>query len=221
MLKVLKFQNLLKVFVTSDCHFRHDRDFIYKPRGYDSVTEHNVGLIKTWNERVSNEDIVFHLGDFVFKDPTGEYGLSFLNQLNFESLYLLPGNHASFIKQTYQKNLAAQFGEDCGFEVYPLKMDYYRNVFFLPNYLEIEVEKKMFTLCHFPIMSHSQQNRGSFMLCGHSHGNCELTNIKTGQGRRLDVGIDSFGGPISLKEVVRLIGGRDVNSLDHHETGTK
>ena len=36
------------VYFCSDFHFCHDRDFIYKPRGFDSVYEMNEQIIKNF-----------------------------------------------------------------------------------------------------------------------------------------------------------------------------
>jgi calcineurin-like phosphoesterase family protein len=82
------------VFFTSDTHFWHSNknssiiDFCQRP--YFSIEHMNESLIKNWNERVKEEDFVFHLGDFGFG------GRSLLkqifNQLN-GTIYLIQGNH--------------------------------------------------------------------------------------------------------------------------------
>lgn len=54
-----------KIFLTSDLHFNHDREFIYGPRGFKSVEEMNEALIKNWNGTVTNEDDVYVLGGFL------------------------------------------------------------------------------------------------------------------------------------------------------------
>lgn len=205
MYKVLQFNSLDDVFVTSDCHFNHDREFIWGKRGFKDSTEHTWKLVEEWNKRVQPHQTVFHLGDFVFKDPNSVFFENIANRLN-GFIYFCGGNHiSSFKNYISDEKPFPQYHENGRWA-------------FLPNYLEIKVGKDFFVLCHYPIISHNNQNRGSYMLCGHSHGSCEFTNINTGKGRRLDVGIDSFGGPISLKEVTRLVGGRDVHSLDHHST---
>ena len=40
------------IWITSDTHFGHDKDFIWKERGYCSIQEHDEDLIKKWNEHV-------------------------------------------------------------------------------------------------------------------------------------------------------------------------
>lgn len=79
-----------KIWLTSDTHFGHDRDFIWQPRGYNSVYESDKDLIKKWNEVVSPEDDVYHLGDVMLGD--NEYGLSCVKQLK-GNIHLVRGNH--------------------------------------------------------------------------------------------------------------------------------
>ena len=51
-----------RIFVTSDTHFGHDREFVYGPRGFNSISEHDEAIIARWNETVSEDDIVYLLG---------------------------------------------------------------------------------------------------------------------------------------------------------------
>lgn len=213
MLNPLKINEKLdKVFVVSDLHFNHDRDFIWGARGFSSCQEHGEKLVEEWNARVSNEDVVFHLGDLIFNDKEGTEIKKLLNRLNFKTIYLAQGNHGSGYKQYYKESLGQN-----NIEIFPLWTiaEDGREICFIPNYFEIIVEKKFFACAHYPIISHNGQAQGSYHLCGHSHGNCAITNKDTGQGRRLDVGIDSFGGPISLKFAVDFLKERDYNCLDH------
>ena len=39
----------MSVFLTSDLHFNHDREFVWKVRGFDSVQEMNEAIIKNIN----------------------------------------------------------------------------------------------------------------------------------------------------------------------------
>ena len=51
------------IYFTSDLHIGHDRDFIWKERGFSSVEKHNEEILKRWNEVVKPEDTVYILGD--------------------------------------------------------------------------------------------------------------------------------------------------------------
>ena len=54
---MIKLENDKKIWLSSDFHFCHDREFIYKPRGFESVEEMNAAIVENWNKNVSNEDI--------------------------------------------------------------------------------------------------------------------------------------------------------------------
>lgn len=79
-----------KIWLTSDTHFGHDKNFIWQPRGYNSVYESDKDLIKKWNEVVGPEDDIYHLGDVMLGD--NEYGLSCVKQLK-GNIHLVRGNH--------------------------------------------------------------------------------------------------------------------------------
>ena len=53
------------IWLTSDTHFNHDKDFIWKPRGFTNVKDMNEAILEKWNATVKDEDIVYHLGDVI------------------------------------------------------------------------------------------------------------------------------------------------------------
>ena len=67
------------IYLTSDLHFGHNKDFLYKPRGFDSIQQHDEQIIKNWNEIITDEDEIYILGDLMLND--NEYGLKCLKQL--------------------------------------------------------------------------------------------------------------------------------------------
>ena len=79
----------MSVFVTSDCHFGHDRDFIWKTRGYDSIEEMNENIVFLWNTIVSPEDEVYLLGDVMLG---GTENIEYVKRLNGK-LHIVLGNH--------------------------------------------------------------------------------------------------------------------------------
>ncbi len=213
-----------KTFMVSDLHIGHNRDFIYEKRDFRSVEEHDNTLVHRWNEVCDADSHVFHLGDIIFADPDGSKLLTLLRRLSFDTIYLLWGNHQSGQKALYLKTLAAYFPDavDAGqivYEVYPLTMvldDGLKRIVFLPAYAEVYVGKQAAVLCHYPVLSHNGLAKQSWMICGHSHSGLPLTNKDTGKGFRLDVGIESFGRPISVSDIRRHLAGRDIDSPDHH-----
>lgn len=229
MLKVLKVNAPDNdIGIVSDFHWSHDRDFIWGKREFKNVQESNEELIHRWNAHFTDKSIMFHLGDMVFNDPFGENFKNLMRRLKFKQLYCLLGNHNSGQSQIYKETLA-NFGFskeqiDMGMEVYPLS--HYvddnpnKEVIFLPEFIEAVINGQRVSLCHYPIISHHKAGHGSWMLCGHSHGTCEFTNVKTGSGLRLDMGIESFGRPLNFKEIKDFFKNREITSFDHHSEKT-
>lgn len=82
----------MTVFITSDWHFCHDKDFVWQKRGFSSVGEMNIELLKRFNSVVKPEDEVYFLGDAMLND--NETALGFISQMNGYKHWIW-GNHDS------------------------------------------------------------------------------------------------------------------------------
>lgn len=91
-----------RTFVTSDTHFGHDREFLYGPRGFTSIQEHDEEVIRRWNSVVNPEDEVFHLGDVMLND--NDHGIECLKRLNGH-ITIIPGNHDTVARIELYKKL--------------------------------------------------------------------------------------------------------------------
>lgn len=89
------------IFFTSDTHFGHNNILKYCERPWNNVYDMNQGLIENWNSVVGPDDIVFHLGDFVFGGS--EMFNEVMQRLNGKK-YLILGNHD-------YKNIRKQYRE--------------------------------------------------------------------------------------------------------------
>jgi calcineurin-like phosphoesterase family protein len=226
MIQQLKFKGKDdEFFFISDLHHHHDRDFIWGKRSkpnsqekYRSVQESDEEVTVAWNSTVNHEATVFHLGDYIFADPDGSRFIALCAKLNFKHLYLLWGNHISGQRQAYFNALKAQYGFNPGeAEVYPLHTQVAgKTVTFLPAYVETIINNKPIVLSHYPIRSFNGLSKGAWHLCGHSHGGCAMSNKNTGEGFILDVGVESFGRPVSFGEIRRHFSGREIVTVDHH-----
>ena len=78
------------IYFTSDTHFGHANILNFCKRPFKDVDEMNEELIKRWNEVISKEDTVFHLGDFAFGGA--EIWNKTLPRLNGHIVLIL-GNH--------------------------------------------------------------------------------------------------------------------------------
>lgn len=81
----------MKQFVISDTHFGHSNIIKYCNRPFKNTKDMDAQLIKNWNEAVSEEDEVFHLGDFSLS-RNAEYVESIVKKLN-GTKHLILGNH--------------------------------------------------------------------------------------------------------------------------------
>jgi len=80
----------MNIFFTSDLHFGHDREFIFKPRGFNSIDEHDEVIINNWNNVVDKDDIVYILGDIIMGDQ--DSGIKKFAKLNGKKI-IIRGNH--------------------------------------------------------------------------------------------------------------------------------
>lgn len=104
-----------KTFVIADTHFGDTNILKYEKRPFKTKEEMDLELIARWNEKVSKQDRVFHLGD-VGCYPKEKMG-DLLGQLNGKKILIL-GNHDTY--------LSAQEWRTCGFEevyTYPIVYD--------------------------------------------------------------------------------------------------
>ena len=209
------------IFYVSCLHFGHDRDFIYKPRGFTSVQEHDDTLVKRWNDSISNRDIVHSIGDTIFGQGSEKRLMEYFRKLNFWKLYLSPGNHFSGWHQLYKKVLNEKYrslGLPDNTEIYPLEYTLYegKTIYFMPNLYEIYVGKQAMVLCHYPIASWHGQGKGSYLICGHTHRNYPPTRPESTNGKMLDVCVENFGKPVSYSEVEKIMNTKSILVVDHH-----
>ena len=81
---------LMNVFVISDHHFYHENIIKYCERQFKNLNHmHNV-MIKNWNNVVSKDDVVLHLGDFSFGNKKMVKDIR--RKLNGK-IYMIKGNH--------------------------------------------------------------------------------------------------------------------------------
>jgi calcineurin-like phosphoesterase family protein len=79
-------------FFTSDLHLSHDKIRIYCQRPFKDVEQMNTTIINNWNERVRDNDTVFHIGDFCFKSPNSENSFLLTRRLKGNKIFIA-GNH--------------------------------------------------------------------------------------------------------------------------------
>ena len=108
---------MVKIYVISDTHFGHENSLKWtdsngnKLRPFNTIDELNNTIITNWNNTVTEQDHVYHLGDVVINKKY----LELVKQLKGHKR-LAAGNHDIFDTKLY---LEAGFDKVCGARVFP------------------------------------------------------------------------------------------------------
>ena len=152
----------MSIYVTSDLHFGHDKDFLYLPRKFNSIAEHDAGIIANWNSVVQPEDTVYVLGDIMLND--NEQGIECLRQLR-GYIKIVLGNHDTPTRIAQYETLPN------------IKVLGYADV--------IKYKKYTFYLSHYPTITSNYDldkplKARVVNLCGHSHTPFPFEDIDRG-----------------------------------------
>ncbi len=190
-MKTVKHNNGENIYFTSDSHYSHFNicsgtskwPNLFNCRKFDTIEQMNQVIVDNINNKVSEDDILYHLGDWSFGSVYNV--ISFRKQIKCKNIHLFLGNHDKHIRKN-KDNIQSFFLS-------------------VQDYGEITIENQRMILMHYPIASWSGINRGSWMSFGHCHSKYQ------GQGKTLDVGIDNyyklFGSysPFSYEEIKGII----------------
>lgn len=190
-------QNL---FLTSDLHFGHRNVINFCNRPFADTKEMSEKLIANWNSVVTNNDIVFVLGDtFWFNDSRTIKKV--LEQLNGKEIYILPGNHCDFDAYHRVDDPRIHLCQDivC---LWLTSADFDRRHWHRKT-MEI-------WMSHYPMMTWPHRENGAFQLFGHIHSQPGKTE---GVDQDLplhwnqsDVGCDYWGWkPVLFEDVLKYM----------------
>jgi len=192
----------MKTFFTSDTHFYHSRIIQYCLRPFADAHEMNEALIVNWNNVVTPDDVVYHLGDFAFGSAKDVNAI--MVRLNFKHFHFIKGNHDKPFMEWYN---------DPNNDTLARK---YTTVY--PHFLETHINKQKFVLCHYAMRVWDQSHRGAMHLYGHSHG----TLPDDPNSKSFDVGVDCHNyAPISLERVLRLMSKKNTEQNFERLPGVK
>lgn len=133
------------IYYTADQHFGHLNIIRFCDRPFVTVAEIDEALIKNWNNIVSDHDIVYILGDLVFRSD--KHASYYIDKLKGEK-HLILGNH----DHKWIKN--------CNLQKYFASVSYY---------LEIKDGEKRLALSHYPMLSWGGAVRGALHIYAHIH----------------------------------------------------
>lgn len=146
------------IWITSDFHFGHEKEFLWQPRGFTDWKEHAEAVIKNYNSLIKNGDEVYILGDCMLKND--DYGIECLKRLNGHK-YLAIGNHDN--EARIAKYQIANIFE---------KIEYgYR----------LRSGKYTIWLQHYPAMMGNYKDKApALCFAGHTHSPDEFQNMSFG-----------------------------------------
>lgn len=170
------------IYFSSDLHFNHNKEFLYKPRGFDSVDAMNITIVNNWNSIVTDEDDVYILGDLMLGD--NELGISLLKMLNGK-LHIILGNHDTEPRIELYKNL--------------------KNVVEICYATQLKYKKAYFFLCHYPVITANFDDQLAWTkhlinLFGHTHQQHIFYNDNP---YMYNVGLDAHNNyPVSIEQII-------------------
>ena len=172
-----------KIFVTSDLHFGHDREFVWKVRGFNSINEMNEAYAERWNATVTEDDDVYVLGDLMLGDKSN---IEFIKRLNGK-IHIIFGNHDTSSRQKMYLELA--------------------NVVEAAWAIKIDYRKYHFMMTHFPCLTGNLEKESlkqmTLNLFGHTH---QTTNFYNDMPYMYHVGVDSHDGyPVLLDDIIEAM----------------
>lgn len=171
----------MAVWISSDYHFNHDRQFIWGSRGFSSVEEMNDEIVRRHNQIVSPKDDVYILGDLML-GSNAENSIRRINEMNGNKI-IIAGNHDTDRRR----------------ELYVTELN-------IPVYdaLKIKYSGYHFYLSHYPTLT-ANLEKESLKQCvlnlfGHTH---QQTNFYQDIPFMYHCGLDSHGCyPISLDQII-------------------
>ncbi len=213
MLKPIKFLDTdsSKLFVSGCLHMGHSPKWdvpIWKLRGYNSVEEMNIGIIRQINETCLSTDVLFILGDFSLNTSYEQF-IGLIKQIN-PKIWMVRGNHNSPWQREFHNHCIEKFGyEVIGYE-------WLNKITYLGDYVDLLWNKKQFVCNHYPYLIWDRVKHGITSLVSHSHGGCELTRPEDLRMKQIDCGWDVWKKPISFKEIVDCSDSKQIFKADKH-----
>ena len=158
-----------KIYLTSDLHFGHDKEFVWKARGYNSVWEMNEDIIQKWNSIVDDDDIVYVLGDLMLGDHAH---IKYIKRLRGR-LHIVLGNHDTAVREElYLKAHNVDEVAEVG--------------------IRLNYKKFHFILTHYPMLTGNIDKEHLKQMACNLHGHTHQKNsINTDYPYIYHVGMDS------------------------------
>ena len=171
------------IYFTSDLHIGHDKEFIWKARGFNSIKEHDAAILENWNNVIDYKDTVYILGDLCLGGDEEEWDNIFYSLHGHK--YFILGNHDTTSRVGRYESLYGMYNLG------------YANMY---RYSK----KKNFYLSHYPtMMGNMNEDRFLWNISGHTHSK---NPFQYGEYKIYNVAIDAHNNtPVSIETIVKEI----------------
>jgi len=179
-----------KIWFTSDTHFHHTNILRFCNRPFKDINEMNATIIRNWTNCISEDDYVFHLGDFAF---CSNGALKALDEQLTGHIIILKGNHD---EKTFKH------------------LPKFKHIEYIAYQMLITVEGQRIYLNHYPFLCYGgvYRNNPTWQLFGHVHSN-KQDNVGKDISRlnmlfpyQYDVGVDNNDfTPVNFYKIKEII----------------
>ena len=176
------------IYYTADIHFNDLRVFNKCSRPFADLEDYKNEIIRRWNAKIQDEDIVYILGDIAEDSYDGVFDI--LKQLKGIK-HMIIGNHDLKMLDQYKS---------CG-------------IFQSVEFMELIYDSgRKVCLCHYPVMDWMEFSRGGYLVYGHIHNKTGKNDPAYPQIKEFfkdklgyNAGVDVCGyEPVTLDEMIRL-----------------
>lgn len=173
------------IYFTSDWHIGHNKDFLFKPRGFETIEQHNTAIMLKCNQIVKPEDELWILGDLALGQNEKEWNRIY-KSLFCKNIHFIIGNHDT-------KNKINKYEKDYGFT-----NEGYVNIFKYSKH-------RKFYISHYPTLTGNfddDKRTPLWNLSGHTHSKEKFHS----QNCIYNVSLDAHNNyPVSIETILKDI----------------
>jgi calcineurin-like phosphoesterase family protein len=169
-----------KNYITADPHHGHKNIIKLCNRPFANIQENDDKIINNLNEMVSDNDTLYHLGDFSYKSGLNHV-IDCIERYN-GFIRIILGNHDKGIKSCYKQGLLTKFIKSGKLEIIGGEEAVCNN---LDISYSAQIYDRMFYLSHYSHRTWPGAFRGVIHLFGHSHSNLSPFY------KSMDIGVDT------------------------------
>ena len=178
-----------QIWVTSDWHLNHNKEFIYKARGFETVSDMNKAIMQNHNQSVAMDDHIYVLGDCCLGQDLNN-ARALMCQMKGH-LHIIRGNHCT-----------------------DTRIEMYKGLWNVEEVVEakyLTYKKYHFFLSHYPALcSNFDTNRPlkqrTLNLCGHLHTTDAFTDWDKYGAPIVHCEVDAWGcAPVPLDHIIELM----------------